>query len=128
MRLTAFVLFVLFLTACAHNSEQGRMFERSTFAYERALRWGEFNKALAFHQGRDEPLEEQTRQRLKQVRVTSYDTVYARRISENEVEQIVEVKYYLENQVVERSLTLKQHWQYDEKKQAWYLTNSFPTF
>ena len=128
MRLTAYILLCLVLSACASSSEQGRMFERSTFAYERAIRWGEFNKALAFHRGKDEPLDESTRRELKQIRVTSYDTVYARRLGENEVEQIVEVKYYLENQVVERSLTLKQHWEYDENKQAWYLTSPFPSF
>lgn len=128
MRLTALFLIVLALTACAFSTEQARMFERSTLAYERALRWGDFNKALAFHQGRDDPLGEQERQRLKQIRMTSYDTIYAQRVAENEIEQIVEVKYYLEDQVVERSMSLKQVWHYDKDKQAWYLSSPFPAF
>lgn len=129
MRLTAILLVFLFLSSgCGVGQQQGRLFELSNLSYERALRWGDFNKALAFHQGRNEPLDEATRAELKQIRVTAYDIVYARRVGENEIEQVVEVKYYLEDRAVERETTFDQRWEFDPEKKSWYLTSPFPEF
>jgi hypothetical protein len=130
MRLPALIVITLTLalSACAFSSEKARSFEHSTLAYERALRWGDLNTVMAFHRGQDTAPSEKQRKRFKQIHVSRYETIYARAIAQNETEQLVELSYYFEDQAVEHTITLKQHWQYDPKREGWYLTSPMPDF
>jgi hypothetical protein len=96
-------------------------------SYASAIRWGEFEKALQYQN----PAK---RSRLdlawlKNIHVASYDVVYKKEnLGGNIFEQTVEIRYYNEQIGVEKSLTDRQVWRYDEDKQKLMLETDLPTF
>lgn len=114
------------LFSCASTSELDAL-DKSTRSYERAIRWGEFARAKAFHKG-DPVLHDIERRRLKYYRVTGYNTVSHQTPDINNSYVFVEVKYYKNDRPVIKSLTMKQHWKRDEGTKIWYLDTPFPKF
>jgi len=121
-------LAVLFssLFSCASTNELDAL-DKSTRSYERAIRWGEFARAKAFHKS-DPVLQDIERRRLKFYRVTGYNTVSHQTPDINNSYVLVEVKYYKNDRPVIKSFTMKQHWKRDEGTEIWYLDTPFPKF
>ena len=129
IRLSSAVLSLLLLVACASTQDEMYLLDKSFMAYERALRWQDYDVVIAFHKNEQEKLTVGQRKYLKQFRVTAYNVVF------NSVEpdhkhasQVVELKYYKNDSITVRDLTLNNKWEYDDKTQHWYLTNPLPDF
>lgn len=122
------VLAVVFssLFSCASTSEFDAL-DKSARSYERAIRWGEFARAKAFHKG-DPVLHDIERRRLKFYRVTGYNTLSNQTPDSNNSYVLVEVKYYKNDRPVIKTISVKQHWKREEKTGIWYLDTPFPTF
>ena len=105
------------------------LLDKSFMAYERALRWQDYDVVIAFHKNERDQLTAEKRKYLKQFRVTAYDVVYSSVEPDNRhASQVVELKYYRNDSITIHDLTLNNKWVYDEPSQRWYLTNALPDF
>jgi hypothetical protein len=127
---TVYVL-VLLIVGCAgiETRKQMTLFDETSRAYGRAIRWGEYEEAFAFKRlaGQDDNLPDFAEYR--QIRVTSYK-IKKTRISEDfsKVLQIVDVQYYRMSNVTVKNFIDRQKWEYNEEENRWYLTSEFPDF
>lgn len=128
-----FVLTFLFSvglssTSCTYAPEELMSLDKTLSAYERAIRWRDFTFAREL-QSKPENVSDYQRQRLKNVRVTSYKVikkVIAPDYSKTEL--VVDIRYYFDNSVVERVITHRQTWSHDKAKNRWQLETAFPNF
>lgn len=128
-RKLAFLLLLISIAACATTPDEVELLDKSTRAYERALRWQEYDVVIGFHKGGRDTLTAAQRDYLKRFRVTSYDEVYLKMGPDNKTAtQVVVLKYYNVEYAMVRELTINNHWEYDAKSQLWLLTNPLPKF
>ena len=124
-------VLVLLIVACAgiETRKQMTLFDETSRAYGRAIRWGEYEEAFAFKRlaGQDEDLPDFSDYR--QIRVTAYK-VKKTRISEDfsKVLQLVDIQYYRMSNVTVKNLIDRQQWEYSEEEDRWYLTSELPDF
>ena len=105
------------------------MLDKSMFAYERALRWQDYDIVIAMHRNEHNKLTPEQREQLKQFRVTAYEQVY-NQLDTNSMTaiQVVEVAYYNEASMTIKKLTLNNKWRFDTPTGRWYLENPLPDF
>ncbi len=126
--------FIILITGCATMEAEQRLsyLDMTTAKYGDAVRWGHYETANSFKspgaakQSIDgNPGTSYT----GSIRVTSYDPVDRKLLSDNfEARQIVEIKYYFINQMIERTLLDTQIWRYDLEDDRWYLHSNLPNF
>lgn len=121
------ILMFSALVACSSVPKEIETLDTSVLAYERAMRWGEFVIAKSFHKNSPE-LEDLERRRLKHYRISSYKMINQRTPDLRNAHTVVEIKYYKSTRPVIKTITVKQHWKYDEKTELWYVDSKFPTF
>ena len=112
------------LLSCAEQKREASL-EDSLSMYEQAIRWSLYDKASNY-------LKEPGNVNLASmegVRVTSYEPM-GRDVSKKglRVEENVKIHYIYQQDHVERSIIDHQVWEYDEKKNRWYLLTSLPEF
>ena len=115
------------IPSCSLTPDAMVLLDKSTSSYERAVRWGEFNRAKSFHKN-DPILSDLDRRRLKLYRVTAYDTLQNETPNQHNSYLLVEVKYLKIDRQLVKSMTVKQHWKRDGESETWYLDTPFPKF
>lgn len=116
------------LTSCSFTPEALDSLDQTLIAYERAIRWRNFNGARAL-QVKPMKISDFKRQRLKDLRITSYRTIEKIVASDySKAELLVDIRYYYDSGAVERVLTDRQLWVYDKQRNRWQLKSSFPEF
>ena len=115
------------LTGCISDPEIVEL-EDTLRAYERAVRWSNFQMIPAFR-NKERSNEVLEYDRLKSIRVTGY-AVRQYTIAESGVEadQVVEIRYYDENVVREKVEMDLQKWAYDDDLNHWVITSDLPKF
>jgi PBP1b-binding outer membrane lipoprotein LpoB len=129
-RLASILMIALLLSACSTiEKEEKRMsMNNTTRFYEYALRWSDYDAANAMRNP-ESTIPSPDPATLKKFRVTSY-TVVNSLISEDGLilTQIVDMRYYNEENLRERQLTEQQEWVYDAENEIWYLDGPLPAF
>ena len=129
-RLASILLTALLLSACSTiEKEEKRMsMNNTTRYYEYALRWSDYDAANAMRNP-ESTIPSPDPAVLKKYRVTSYSVVNSL-LSEDglTLTQIVDMRYYNEENLRERQLTDRQKWVYDEEIEIWYLDSPLPAF
>ena len=129
-RLASILMIALLLSACStREQEEKRMsMNNTTRFYEYALRWSDYDAANAMRNP-ESTIPSPDPATLKKFRVTSY-TVVNSLISEDGLilTQIVDMRYYNEENLRERQLTEQQEWVYDAENEIWYLDGPLPAF
>ena len=129
-RLASTLLIALLLSACGTiEKEEKRMsMNNTTRYYEYALRWSDYDAANAMRNP-ESTIPSPDPAVLKKYRVTSYSVVNSL-LSEDglTLTQIVDMRYYNEENLRERQLTDRQKWVYDEENEIWYLDSPLPAF
>lgn len=125
------LLCVLVLVGCAtyaRHKQQGS-FEDITEAYGNAIRWGKYELASGFRDNKGREEEKPDFEYLKNIKVTSYE-LKAVNISKdgNAVQQDVEIEFYRIDQYIEKTITDRQLWKYDEEEERWFLHSELPDF
>lgn len=123
------LVLLLLLGACAAPSDEMKLFDRTIFAYEKALRWQDYDFVISIHKSEHATLTPEKRKTLKQYRVTGYNVVYTKmEADEQHATQVIELKYYNDTYNVVRDLTIQNDWEFNVAEQRWYLTNPLPDF
>ena len=127
MRSTFLLLLAVLTVGCATNVRLER-FDTTIRAYERALRWSDFQAAFVLAGNADTPPPDF--RRLQNIRVTSYETLGAAQGNDDtsRMAQVVEIRYVNVANMSERVLTDQQVWVYSESDRRWRLRSVFPVF
>jgi hypothetical protein len=123
------VAVALLIGACASMGEQRRLeqFERTARAYDKAIRWSDFQAAYSLT--RPDPTRPPDFARLKGIQVTSYEAVGALPSAGGmEVRQTVAIEFMRINDMRVRRIVDEQVWVYSEAEKRWQLTTGLPDF
>lgn len=93
------------------------------------MRWSDFNAAMAFVERREEAVDQIDLERLKDVRVTSYE-IEDQYLSVDKGEAYVTAKisFHLADSMTVETITDKQTWWYRKDQRRWLLDGSLPSF
>ena len=125
LTMTLFLFPFLLLAGCAAQDEAHNL-DLTLLAYERTIRWGQLYDSHKFQKD-PQPVSQQERERLKQIKITGYDLI-TREHTPGKYVQVVDIKYYYEDQAVIRTITDTQEWEYVKDKRQWLLLTTLPTF
>src|SRR5512141_2341031 len=126
LRLIFSMMFFALCAGCSAMSTQSesRALETTLVAYANAVRWGDFEQALAFVDKatlKEHPLSAIDMERYKQVKVAAYTERPPVPAGPHEVRQIVQISLVNINTQTERSIVDNQLWRYDEPTKHWHL-------
>ena len=127
-RVLALLLLVL-LTACGSMGGQRSPRDQMLYHYVSAIRWSDFDKAVAFIDPKvleERPVTSFDLERYKQFQVSGYDVRSGTEPAEGEYEQVVEIRFVNRHTQVEKIVTDRQHWRYDAEAKRWWLTTGLP--
>lgn len=113
------------LWACAASPDRKVVLDDTLRAYHKTLRWGEIASATRFQREPDEGVD---RNAFRGLRVTGYQVLNRRMEDEDTLTQTVEVRYFREDEAVERTVTDSQRWVYDEERERWLLESPLVEF
>ncbi len=123
-------LFLIVLSGCGTLSgmNQKKKFSELSKAYKTAILWSDFEYASEFladglvDKDRLDPIYEN-------VKVTAFEK--KRNIVDadvNKIEEVVEIRYYWIDRMVEKSITDHQVWEWNAEARNWYLVTGLPSF
>ena len=118
-------LYVVLLAGCA-SAEKQRHLDYTLIKYEKSLRWATLDDASTY-QKEPEEITSAERKRMKSIKVTGY-RIISSKATEEAYSRLVEIFYYNESTAVERSLTVREDWIYDDDKSIWLLASKLPRF
>jgi hypothetical protein len=127
-------MFLVFLTlGCAGlqtEREKMALFDKTSRAYDLAIRWAQYEDAFAFKKSSGPDDELPDIEDYRQVRVTALkvkQTIIDKE-SLSKVLRIVDIQYYRMNNVIVKNLQNQQKWEYNEGEDRWYLVSELPNF
>jgi PBP1b-binding outer membrane lipoprotein LpoB len=124
-------LLIMLVAGCSNyaNMKQMNMFDEVTTSFKYSMNWSDFEAANQLRKEARTESNPPDFKKLKNVRVTSYEV---KRIipmdNKLKVRQIVEINYYKSDNMIEKTLTHDQLWEYDTADKIWYLKGRFPDF
>lgn len=128
LRVFALLLLAL-VTACGSMGANRNPRDDMLYLYVSAIRWSDFDKAVAFIDPKvleQRPVTAFELERYKQFQVSGYDVRTGREPAEGEYEQVVEIRFVNRHTQVEKIVTDHQHWRYDPEAKRWWLTTGLP--
>ncbi|MGD8521902.1 MAG: hypothetical protein PVF56_12215 [Desulfobacterales bacterium] len=130
-RVSALIILALLVSGCG-TMEQFRKMEQlseMTQAYEQAIRWSEFDYATVFLEPSERDANPSDESFYKRIKVTDYKTKKTA-FSDDETQaiQIVEISYYKIDNMIVKSFSDHQLWEWHTKDKRWYLKSGLPEF
>jgi hypothetical protein len=121
---------MLVLSGCPDGTRQDKP-DNVLSDYGAAIRWNEFDKALAFldpEQQEQLALTDLERERFKQIQVTGYEVKNRENDADGNIIQTVEIRLVNRNTQIERSIIDHQTWRRDIAGKRYWLTSGLPDF
>jgi len=104
-------------------------FERTSRAYEKAIRWSDFETASHFIKDTTAEKKSPDIKKLKHFKVINYEIKETSLLKQqSRVLQIAEISYYRDDSPVVKTMTNHQLWEYDATLKNWYLLSGLPDF
>jgi hypothetical protein len=129
MRSATIGLIAVLLAACSGVGTQKNALEETLFHYAAAVRWGEVEQILAFHdpkvleENAPEPL---ALERWRQLRVTGYRSRGREPQADGTVMQFAEIEFVNRHTQTSSALLDREQWRYDEEAKRWWLVSGLP--
>ena len=128
--LSVFLLVVL-IASCAGGLylSQQKKFERMSRAYEKVIRWSDFEDAVQYLNDTAKKKNPPDLKKLKHIKVVEYEVKRTTLMKDqSQVFQIAEIQYYRDDSNVVKTVTDNQFWEYDATLKNWYLLSGLPDF
>lgn len=127
------VLFLALATVSACGSKgKNKELDDTVILYGQLIRWNEFEEALKYRDAeyaKEHPVSDSYRQFLTHITVTGYTEKQKGIEPDGETAyQVVEVRYYNDQNARERTITNRQNWRYHEESKRWLLYGDLPDF
>ena len=119
------------IAGCSTLNLRDRMqdFEDTSRAYGRAIAWSEYDVAAAFLKTGDQDQSASEIDYLNQFKVTDYEPRLGSVLEKDvRIRQVVSISYFRKDNLVVRTISDDQLWEYDANKKSWVLTTGFPKF
>lgn len=106
------------------------LFDKTSRAYDRAIRWAQYEDAVAFKKPSNVNDELPDFEDYREVRVTALKVkqTIIDKGSLSKILRIVDIQYYRMNNVTVKNLINQQQWEYNEEEDRWYLISGLPNF
>jgi hypothetical protein len=127
----AISLLALLIAGCASGPGLVRQtkFGRTARAYEKAIRWSDFETAKMFLKHTDKEKKPPDKNKLKLIKVIEYEVKETALLKgQSRVLQVAEIQYYRDDSIVVKAVTDHQLWEYDATLKNWYLLSGLPDF
>lgn len=123
--LIAILLLAGLLSGCQGEKRKNLM-DQTLRLYERSIKWGAFLDAQTLLLEIENPLKPGE---MKEIKVTSYEVLQQQIGGDFErLDQVVEIKFFHEQQGTVHTLIDNQTWVYDEESETWLLQSGMPDF
>lgn len=125
------LVLTLLLAGCPDSIPRKPSTDNLLADYGAAIRWNEFDKAVAFVDPAlpgAQSLTDFDRERFKQLQVTGYEVKDRTVAPDGSVTQAVEIRLVNRNTQVERSFIDHQAWRFDPVAKRLWLTSGLPDF
>ncbi len=130
LRLSVFLLLLL-VPGCASVSDRLTMnkFSEASKAYGEAILWSHYEAANLYRKSGGAASKPPDFEKFKNIKVAMYD-VKQIDLSEDKrhVSQVVEIKYYKQDNMIIKTVRDEQMWEYDPDENRWYLSSGLPQF
>ena len=127
----AIIILMLVVSGCGTLAQYSKMeeFSETTWAYEKAIRWSEFEYAMIFLEPSERQANPPDESFYKRIKVTDYK-IKKTSVSDDKTQasQIVQISYYKIDNMVVKSFSDHQLWEWDTQKKRWYLKSGLPDF
>ncbi|KFN50634.1 hypothetical protein [Arenimonas composti] len=127
-RLAVTLFLALLVAACGSRAERSPR-EQALYEYQSAIRWSEYDVAMTYLdplQLASDPVDPLELERLKQYQVAGYTVRSASHPADGSYEQVVEISLVNRHTQVERVITDRQRWRWDQIAQRWWLMSGLP--
>ena len=129
---SAWFLVLLILGCASLQTERDKMnlLDKTSRAYDRAIRWGEYEEAYAFKKptGVDDELPDFEDYRQVRVTLLKVKSTVIDKESLSRAHRVVDIQYYRMTNITVKNLKNQQLWEYNEKENRWYLISAMPVF
>ena len=125
------VIASLVLTSCMALGPENkpRRLQNSADYYNKAIRWGEYERAIAFLEKDQQESAYRAVKGLKDIRVTSYEIKrQALSPDSNSAEFVVQFTYFNEYSAREREYIDNQKWVWHDEEGVWRVQGPLPRF
>jgi hypothetical protein len=132
IRSTIVAVLVIGLTAgCSSLRIRDPMkdFEDANRAYGQAISWSEYVVAASFLKSgnQDQPKLAADIEHLNNFKVTAYEPRFLKILEKDvRIRQIVKISYFKKNDLIVKTTSDDQLWEYNQEKSGWLLTTGFP--
>jgi hypothetical protein len=120
-------LCVIPLVSCVSLGDLKKQdtFDDITRAYGGSMRWSDFDAAVLFVRQPGIPGMDV----LKNIKITTYEVKHHLVVQEGaRVRQVASIAYFKKSDMLLRSISVEEVWEFFEEDGAWYLTKGFPEF
>jgi hypothetical protein len=117
----------LLLSACAPT--RNASLDTTLRGYANFIRWSDFDKAASVVDPKylaEHPMTRLDIERYHQVEVTRYDDAQPVILGDGTVTVLVSIDLINRHSQVQRSITDRQVWRYDEESKRWLITSGLP--
>ena len=124
-------LLVVLIAGCAgvRDLAQQKRFEMTSSAYEKAIRWSDFEKAVQYLNDTAKKKNPPDLKKLKHIKVIEYEVKKTSLMKDqSRIFQVAEIQYYRDDSNVVKTVTDNQIWEYDTTSKNWYLLSGLPDF
>jgi len=102
-------------------------FEDANRAYGQAISWSEYVVAATFLKSDDQNKVAADIEHLNKFRVTAYEPRLLTVIEKDvRIRQVVKISYFRNDDLIVKSISDVQLWEYDPEKRSWLLRTGFP--
>jgi hypothetical protein len=129
LRAIALLLTTVALAGCGGVGSEKKQLEETMYHYATAVRWGDVEQILAFHdpevlaKSPPQPLE---LERWRQLRVTGYRARGTEPQPDDTVVQFAEIEFVNRHTLTASALLDREQWRYDGEAKRWWLTSGLP--
>ena len=111
------------------NMMKEKQFNQTADSFHYAMRWSEFKTAIAFRKDIVPGEISSTLEQLKPIKITSFSIIETVPMeNKNEILEVAEIQYYKSDTMKEKTVVAQILWEYDSKKETWYIVKGWPEF
>ncbi len=130
MTMRAFLaVLALTVTGCAGVASEKRKFEQTLYHYAAAVRWGDIEQILAFHEPTvlvASPPEEMELDRWRQLRVAGYRTRGQEPQPDGSIVQFAQIEFTNRHTQTSFVVVDREIWRFDKDAKRWWLESGLP--